>query len=77
VDFGETPEQTAIREVLTSFLFCVHLQTKEEVGLDIIVEKRLGCINCVNVDINYHFVVFFILARMKDYAQEVIVCFKA
>jgi 8-oxo-dGTP diphosphatase len=51
VDFGESLEQAAIREI------------KEELGLDIKITKFIKFHESVFPDFNYHSVIFFFLAK--------------
>ncbi|MBL7206196.1 MAG: NUDIX domain-containing protein [Candidatus Aenigmarchaeota archaeon] len=54
VEWGETIEQAAIREI------------KEETGLDIEIIKKIGSKEIINTPADYHRVVFFHLARPKN-----------
>ena len=54
VDFGETTQQAAVREI------------KEETGLDIELIKFLCHKEIINLPGNYHGVVFFYLAKLKN-----------
>lgn len=53
VEFGETTEQAAIREI------------KEETNLDVEIIKFVGYKEIINVPGNYHSIVFFYLAKPK------------
>ncbi len=59
VEFGETIEQAALREI------------KEETNLDVEIEKLIGYKEVINVPGNYHSVVFFYLAKPKHTQIEV------
>ncbi|NQU99054.1 NUDIX hydrolase [Candidatus Woesearchaeota archaeon] len=54
VDFGETLEEAAIREI------------KEETNLDVDIVKFLCWKEIINVPGNYHGMVFFFLAKAKN-----------
>jgi 8-oxo-dGTP diphosphatase len=58
-EFGETLEQAGIREM------------KEETGLDVEIVRFLCHKEIINVPGDYHRVVFYHLARLKEPGQEI------
>ena len=53
VEFGETLEQAALREI------------KEETNLDVDLVKLIGSKEIINAAANYHRIIFFFLAKAK------------
>ncbi len=53
LEFGETWEETAIREV------------KEETGLDVKEIKYLGITNDIHIDTNKHYITIFVTAKYE------------
>ncbi len=53
IEFGETIEEAAIREI------------KEETNLDVVLIKKIGYKEAINVSGNYHSIIFFHLAKPK------------